>query len=159
MSSLKSDDVERTSATSKDALIDNNENSNSSATPEMQDARMELYGTDNDSDKKLSDSNVSGGSSDSVAGGSNVEVLMGDETGVINPYLGCTKFFDEPGVMELQGDGREVGVDFDDEVTVVRRREKKKKRRKCSGCGHPEVSTVTQQHSIKTKLIFISGLL
>lgn len=37
----KNDD-ERTSATSKDALLDN-DNSNSSATPEMQDARAEFY--------------------------------------------------------------------------------------------------------------------
>ncbi|XP_063915633.1 pecanex-like protein 1 isoform X1 [Zophobas morio] len=44
---------ERTSATSKDALLDN-DNSNSSATPEMHDARTDCYGTDNEcSDKKL----------------------------------------------------------------------------------------------------------
>ena len=48
-------DPERTSATSKDALLDN-DNSNSSATPEMQDARME-FATDNEgSDKKSDDS-------------------------------------------------------------------------------------------------------
>lgn len=53
-------DEERTSATSKDALLDN-DNSNSSATPDMQDARVDCYGTDNDiSDKKLSEcSNLS----------------------------------------------------------------------------------------------------
>lgn len=46
---------ERTSATSKDALLDN-DNSNSSATPEMHDARTDCYGTDNEcSDKKLSE--------------------------------------------------------------------------------------------------------
>ncbi|XP_064214797.1 pecanex-like protein 1 isoform X2 [Tribolium castaneum] len=51
---------ERTSATSKDALLDN-DNSNSSATPEMHDARTDCYGTDNEcSDKKLSEcSNLS----------------------------------------------------------------------------------------------------
>ncbi|KRT83588.1 hypothetical protein AMK59_4439 [Oryctes borbonicus] len=55
----KSDDHERTSATSKDALLDN-DNSNSSATPEMQDARTD-FATDNDvSDKKSSEcSNLS----------------------------------------------------------------------------------------------------
>lgn len=37
-------DEERTSATSKDALLDN-DNSNSSATPDMQDARGDCYGT------------------------------------------------------------------------------------------------------------------
>lgn len=55
----KNDDHERTSATSKDALLDN-DNSNSSATPEMQDARTD-FATDNDvSDKKSSEcSNLS----------------------------------------------------------------------------------------------------
>lgn len=53
-------DGERASATSKDALLDN-DNSNSSATPDMQDARADCYATDNDvSDKKLSEcSNLS----------------------------------------------------------------------------------------------------
>lgn len=53
-------DDERNSATSKDALLDN-DNSNSSATPEMHDARTDCYGTDNEvSDKKLSEcSNLS----------------------------------------------------------------------------------------------------
>lgn len=50
----KSEEVDRSSATSKDALLDN-ENSNSSATPEMQDARTDCFATDNESsDKKLS---------------------------------------------------------------------------------------------------------
>lgn len=40
-------DEERTSATSKDALLDN-DNSNSSATPEMQDARTDCCAIDND---------------------------------------------------------------------------------------------------------------
>lgn len=40
-------DEERTSATSKDALLDN-DNSNSSATPEMQDARTDCCATDNE---------------------------------------------------------------------------------------------------------------
>lgn len=55
----KNDDHERTSATSKDALLDN-DNSNSSATPEMQDARTD-FATDNEvSDKKSSEcSNLS----------------------------------------------------------------------------------------------------
>lgn len=46
---------ERTSANSKEALIEN-ENSNSSATPEMQDAQLDCYATDNEySDKKYSE--------------------------------------------------------------------------------------------------------
>ncbi|KAJ8972889.1 hypothetical protein NQ317_008510 [Molorchus minor] len=52
-------DEERASATSKDALLDN-ENSNSSVTLDMQDTKADCYGTDNDSDKKLSEcSNLS----------------------------------------------------------------------------------------------------
>ncbi|CAH1958080.1 unnamed protein product [Acanthoscelides obtectus] len=53
-------DEERTSATSKDALLDN-DNSNSSITADMQDAHGDCYNTDNDvSDKKLSEcSNLS----------------------------------------------------------------------------------------------------
>lgn len=60
----QSEDVDRTSATSKDALLDN-ENSNSSATPEMHDARTDCFATDNEcSDKKLSEcSNISGSNS------------------------------------------------------------------------------------------------
>lgn len=46
---------ERTSANSKEALLEN-ENSNSSATPEMQDAQLDCYATDNEySDKKYSE--------------------------------------------------------------------------------------------------------
>lgn len=44
-------DEERTSATSKDALLDN-DNSNSSATPEMQDARTDCCVTDNENGGK-----------------------------------------------------------------------------------------------------------
>lgn len=59
-SSSKSEEADRSSATSKDALLDN-DNSNSSATPEMQDARTDCFATDNEcSDKKLSEcSNLS----------------------------------------------------------------------------------------------------
>lgn len=47
---------ERTSANSKEALLNENENSNSSATPEMQDAQLDCYATDNEySDKKYSE--------------------------------------------------------------------------------------------------------
>lgn len=54
---LKQPDEERSSATSKDALLDNDaSNSNSSVTPDMQDARVDCYATDNDvSDKKSSE--------------------------------------------------------------------------------------------------------
>lgn len=54
---LKHPDEERGSATSKDALLDNDaSNSNSSVTPDMQDARVDCYATDNDvSDKKFSE--------------------------------------------------------------------------------------------------------
>lgn len=50
-------DEEQSSATSKDALLDNDaSNSNSSVTPDMQDARVDCYATDNDvSDKKSSE--------------------------------------------------------------------------------------------------------
>lgn len=44
-------DEERTSATSKDALLDN-DNSNSSVTPEMQDARTDCCATDNENGSK-----------------------------------------------------------------------------------------------------------
>lgn len=47
---------ERTSANSKEALLNENENSNSSETPEMQDAVLDCYATDNEySDKKYSE--------------------------------------------------------------------------------------------------------
>lgn len=54
---LQQPDEEQSSATSKDALLDNDaSNSNSSVTPDMQDARGDLYATDNDiSDKKSSE--------------------------------------------------------------------------------------------------------
>lgn len=49
------ENAERTSATSKEALLEN-DNSNSSATPEMQDAQVDCYATDNEySDKKFSE--------------------------------------------------------------------------------------------------------
>lgn len=146
--SLKSDDIERTSATSKDALIDNNDNSNSSITPEMQDARMELYATDNDSDKKLSDSNVSGESSDSVdsgAAGGKVDILMGDDDRgvVVDPYLECARFVEGADVLNLNVEERAEGENFEEEeaAAAVKRREKRKKKRKCSGCGQTEVSS------------------
>lgn len=55
--SLKQPDEEQSSATSKDALLENDaSNSNSSVTPDMQDARIDCYATDNDiSEKKSSE--------------------------------------------------------------------------------------------------------
>lgn len=54
---LQQPDEEQSSATSKDALLDNDaSNSNSSVTPDMQDARVDCYATDIDiSDKKSSE--------------------------------------------------------------------------------------------------------
>ncbi|CAH1237391.1 unnamed protein product [Diabrotica balteata] len=50
----------KTNTNSKDRLLENNDNSNSSTTPDMQDARTDFYNTDNDvSDKNLSFSNSS----------------------------------------------------------------------------------------------------
>lgn len=50
-----SDENDRTSANSKEALLEN-ENSNSSETPEMQDAQLDCYATDNEySDEKHSE--------------------------------------------------------------------------------------------------------
>lgn len=106
----------------------------------MQDARMELYATDNDSDKKLSDSNVSGGSSESVHSGAvcgKVDILMGDDDRgvVVDPYL---EF-----VSNLNVEGRAEAENFEEEeaTAAVKRREKRKKKRKCSGCGQTEVSS------------------
>ncbi|XP_057670879.1 pecanex-like protein 1 isoform X2 [Diorhabda carinulata] len=54
---------------SKDKLIENNDNSNSSTTPDMQDARTDFYNTDNEiSDKNLSFSNSSMECEDNRAG-------------------------------------------------------------------------------------------
>lgn len=65
---IRHPDEERISATSKDALLDNDvSNSNSSVTPDMQDARVDCYATDNDlSDKKSSECSHLSSSSTSV---------------------------------------------------------------------------------------------
>ncbi|XP_044731162.1 pecanex-like protein 1 isoform X2 [Chrysoperla carnea] len=60
------ENVERTSATSKDALLEN-DISNSSATPEMHDARTDCNATDNEnSERKLSECSFCSGSDSSL---------------------------------------------------------------------------------------------
>lgn len=62
---VSEENVERTSATSKDALLEN-DISNSSATPEMHDARTDCNVTDNEnSERKLSECSYSTGSDSS----------------------------------------------------------------------------------------------
>lgn len=65
---LQQPDEEQSSTTSKEALLDNDaSNSNSSVTPDMQDARADCYVTDNDgSDKKSSECSPLSCSSTSV---------------------------------------------------------------------------------------------
>ncbi|KAF5282134.1 hypothetical protein FQR65_LT02831 [Abscondita terminalis] len=153
LSSNKSDDIERTSATSKDALLDNNDNnSNSSATPEMQDARTDCYATDNEcSDKKLSDSNTSESSTSveceesvlergDMSRSSTVKLKSSDKE-IDNPYLDSNKFLKDIDLNESKylGTKNEVLLsNFDDIGTSIKRRNRKNRKRKCSSCGKPE---------------------
>nr|XP_022912748.1 pecanex-like protein 1 isoform X1 [Onthophagus taurus] len=149
----KSDDHERTSATSKDALLDNDnlDNSNSSATPEMQDARADFM-TDNElSDKKshsecsnLSCSNTSVECEDGdqrfsviVCRGNNVVKLRSSavNTDVIDSCVDDNKFLDEDcaGPKYLPGDGKDTGAV---RKRLATRRVKKKKSSKGKTLGN-----------------------
>uniref|UniRef100_A0A1Y1JUR7 Pecanex-like protein n=2 Tax=Photinus pyralis TaxID=7054 RepID=A0A1Y1JUR7_PHOPY len=152
VSSNKSDDIDRTSATSKDALLDNNDNSNSSATPEMQDARTDCYATDNEcSDKKLSDSNTSESSTSveceesvlekgDMSRSSTVKLKSSDKE-IDNPYLDCKKFLDDIDLTEskyLETKNEVLVTNFDEITNSVKRRNRRNRKRKCSSCGKPE---------------------
>lgn len=154
VSSNKSDDIERTSATSKDALLDNNDNSNSSATPEMQDARTDCYATDNEcSDKKLSDSNTSESSTSveceesvlekgDMSRSSTVKLNKSSDKEIDNPYLDCNKFLEDIDLNEnkyLETKNEVLITDFDEVIsTGVKKRNRKNRKRKCSSCGKAE---------------------
>ncbi|KAF5299608.1 hypothetical protein FQA39_LY11523 [Lamprigera yunnana] len=169
LSSNKSDDIERTSATSKDALLDNNDNSNSSATPEMQDARTDCFVTDNEcSDKKLSDSHTSESSTSveceesvlergDMSRSSTVKLKFSDKE-IDNPYLDCNKFLEDIDLNESKylGTKNEVLIsNFEDINTSNKRKNRKSRKRKCSSCGKPEdVGTQSSLVELDLDLLF-----
>lgn len=131
----KIEDVDRTSATSKDALLDN-DNSNSSATPEMQDARTDCFATDNEcSDKKLSEcSNLSYSNSSMECENAEKSNMRRSSTIKLRPCdkecAEIAKFFDDLNENVHVEAKNEAAIAENKETGAVRKKTNRKNRKK-----------------------------
>ncbi|XP_018322376.1 pecanex-like protein 1 isoform X2 [Agrilus planipennis] len=142
--SNKSDDGEQGSATSKDALVDN-EKSNSSETPEMQDARADCYATDNEfSDRKFSDSGSSSCSDIKLEAWSAGDV---DRGSTIRQRSRVKKNNGQMSSSNSYIENKEDIQDYNDEPKSMKRRKARKNSRlKCNDCD--KVDTIRNRSSV-----------